>query len=438
MEFDDDAYEQVPVKATLISRSYTSLPKSYSLKKYCPTPKDQGSYSTCVGWATAYAGRTIIEAKQRKLNNQGLIDAETFSGAFIYKKIATSGDYTCRYGTYIHEALSTMQTEGVPKYKDFNPICPASTTVSSLVSQNAKKYKIKDYNRLFGSTDSYSYKIQSIKKSISQGNPIVIGMKTPTSFYTAKNTWKPTESPYGKYGGHAMCVIGYDDTKQAVEVMNSWGADWGNGGFIWIGYKDFANFTKYAYELIALPTSSYNTVDLAGSLKLEQSTGNEMKASLVKNSVGVGYYKMKKSYSSGTKFRIHIANNEPAFVYAIGSDLSNKIFQIFPHKKEVSPALTYSSNSIALPSEDYYVKMDNNVGTDYMCILYSREKIDLEQVKRQIASKSGTFLQRVQQVFTSELVSSQNVKFENNQIQFSATSKGKSLVALMLEIEHTN
>ena len=56
---DWEALEKIPKKATLLTRDYTSLPKSYSLKKYCPIPDNQDIYGTCTGWATAYAGRTI-------------------------------------------------------------------------------------------------------------------------------------------------------------------------------------------------------------------------------------------------------------------------------------------------------------------------------------------------------------------------------------------
>ena len=36
--------------------------------------------------------------------------------------------------------------------------------------------------------------------------------------------------------GHAMVIIGYDDTKQSWLVLNSWGANWGNNGTIWLKY----------------------------------------------------------------------------------------------------------------------------------------------------------------------------------------------------------
>ena len=58
------------------------------------------------------------------------------------------------------------------------------------------------------------------------------------------------------FGGHAMCVIGYDDYKVknekagvAFQIMNSWGPEWGNNGIGWVRYSDFDIFAKEAYAV---------------------------------------------------------------------------------------------------------------------------------------------------------------------------------------------
>jgi C1A family cysteine protease len=40
-------------------------------------------------------------------------------------------------------------------------------------------------------------------------------------------------------GGHATPIIGYDDTKKAFLVQNSWGTNWGNKGFYYMPYSVF-------------------------------------------------------------------------------------------------------------------------------------------------------------------------------------------------------
>ena len=41
-------------------------------------------------------------------------------------------------------------------------------------------------------------------------------------------------------GGHAMCIIAYDDNKfdGAFLVQNSWGEDWGKDGYFWLPYSE--------------------------------------------------------------------------------------------------------------------------------------------------------------------------------------------------------
>lgn len=86
LEFDKNLYEEVPQSVPLVTRSFTKLPKSFSLKAYAPTPKSQGRQGSCVGWATAYGARTISYAiKMGWRNQQSTIDQNVFSPAYVYK-----------------------------------------------------------------------------------------------------------------------------------------------------------------------------------------------------------------------------------------------------------------------------------------------------------------------------------------------------------------
>jgi hypothetical protein len=84
---DPAIYDSVPQKAVQLSRSYTSIPAAYSLKQYAPTPNSQGRYGTCVGWATAYAARTIAESIAINRTNRTLITQNVFSPLFVYKSV---------------------------------------------------------------------------------------------------------------------------------------------------------------------------------------------------------------------------------------------------------------------------------------------------------------------------------------------------------------
>jgi C1A family cysteine protease len=433
LNFNDEQYANDPIKATLTRSLYgSSLPSSSSLKKYAPTPQSQGSYGTCVGWAAAFCAYTITEAKNNGWTDKTKINANTFSPGFLYNQIKMSSDVGCTYGSSISDALDVMKTKGVPKFTDMTISCPTSIPLD--VFNKAQNYKIKDYAKLFDMYDMESIKIQAVKKSLSESKPVVIGMKCPDSFNNPKGYWIPTENSSANFGGHAMCVIGYDDNQYggAFEIQNSWGAQWGNEGYIWIKYADFQKWVKYAYELIDIPKKqNVNAVDLAGSLRFVESNGVEMLASYTGT-----HYKMRKPYKSGTKFRIFISNNEPAFVYAFGTDATQKLFPVFPHKPNISPALNYKKNDVAIPDEDHYIEMDNTVGTDFLCVLYSLEPLDINSIHRMIESGSGNFVTKIKNALGDKLVESQGVKFNQASVSFTAKSMGKTVTAIIVETTH--
>jgi len=433
LNFNDEQYGEDLMKAPLTRSLYgSSLPSSASLKKWAPTPKSQGNFGTCVGWSSAFCAFTILEAKKNGWTDKTTIDANTFSPGFVYKQIKMSSDHSCKIGSSISDAMEIMKTKGVAKYKDMDMNCPASIPFD--LFNKASKYKILAYAKLFGLYDAENFKIESVKKSLSQEKPVVIGMKCPSSFNKAKNYWIPTENPAANHGGHAMCVIGYDDNKYggAFEIQNSWGTWWGNSGYIWIKYSDFKKWVKYAYEMVETPKKKSNTTtDLAGKIRLVGSNGKTMNARF-----NGKHYKMNNAYKSGTKFRIYISNNEPAFVYAFGSDATLKVFEIFPHKPNISPALNYKQNDVAIPSENHYIEMDNTVGTDYLCVIYSLKPIDIKQVHRDIERTSGSFVSRVRTVMADKLVKTQNINFQSSNVSFKAKSKGKSAVAMIIETKH--
>lgn len=71
------------------------------------------------------------------------------------------------------------------------------------------------------------------------------------------------------------------------------------------------------------------------------------------------HYRMSGSYISGTRYRLIITNNEPAFVYVIGDDLTSNTSIVFPPREDISPALTYKHSHLAIPNEQWYIEMDD-------------------------------------------------------------------------------
>jgi hypothetical protein len=254
-----------------------------------------------------------------------------------------------------------------------------------------------------------------------------------------------------------MCVVGYDDSKfgGAFEIMNSWGTDWGDKGFIWIRYNDFAKHVRNAVEMhvaakpkpAPLPPPApkptpvqppvpepEEKIRFSGELKFQLTTGGEMPVTQLNRS-GIPTYKTQKPYIGGTRYRIYLSNNEPAFVYIIGSDLTNAVSKVFPYDKRVSPALYYKSNNIAIPDEQHAIEMDRTNGTDFVLFLYSLKELPIDDLVNKIRTNRGDFAQKVKGALGGDLVPFEEVVLERQGIKFSSKSQ-KSVVAVVVEVDH--
>ena len=426
----DSIFSECPKAPKLISRDLLNLPKSFSLRKYAPTPGNQGALSTCAGWAVAYSVRTMVSAIQNDWT-KAEIDANTYSPSFIYNQIRLRPG--CNIGTSIVDGLDILKKEGVLKLKDFSYDCDLKVDKKDKI--NAKKNRIKEYRTIaYGNNQN---KVILVKKSLCEKNPVIIAINCPPSFQYVNKIWKPDSSEYNKnYGGHALAVIGYDDNKYggAFELLNSWGTNWGDGGFAWIKYSDFDHFCVWAGEEIPSPKLVSDKLKLSGSLLFRLNNGSIMKVYRKGD-----HFCMKNSYPTGTLFHLILSNDEPSYVYAIGSDLQNRCTIIFPYNKKINPYLPYQKNDIKIPEKDYAFQLDKNVGTTYFCFLYSPVKLDINSIKKNIKNKGGNFYSKIHQALLGKIIAQNQIKMsvqDSTVISFNAKSDGKNVMISIVEIPH--
>jgi len=434
---DPARYEQTEAKPVLLSRNYTSIPRTVSLKQYGPVPESQGQYGTCVGWSTAFAARTISESIAMNRTDRTETSNNVFSPIYVYKNIST--DPAGQKGTCIPDALNFMSNDGAVKRLAFERTTDFPLIMISAFA-NSRRYPISGYVRLFsnprGVPGTVNDRVTPVKKSLAEGKPVIIGMNTPNSFFNAAGQWQPYESPNGNYGGHAMCAVGYDDNMYggAFEVQNSWGTDWGNSGYIWISYNTFASFVNEAYEIIENLAIYKEATRYAASINIEVSNN---RAGMPVTYDSQGFYKTNSSYPSGTDFRFLMTNRYPAYVYAFAADSgTTNITQIFP-LRGVSPVLDYPDSTVAWPGEHDWIRLDNNTGTDYLVVLYSKEALDISAIERRFAAERGTFPERAARAVGQNFIPYRDVQYNSGKIEFSAVSANpRAVFGLLLAIEH--
>lgn len=383
---DDGQYDLLPCKATLNRQDYQGLPSNYSLRQYCPDPMSQKGYGTCTGWATAYAARTIAEAVRLKLTDRATITKEAFSPLFVYALIKEVHNDNCSNGSQVYKALQLMKHLGCVKKEHFNTLC--ADNVPQRLKDIAKLYKIDDFFPLFNRLSPVSItKIQKVKKAISQENPVVISMETPTSFHKAGLIWNGEDS--SRRGRHALCVVGYDDgvAGGAFLIMNSWGKQWGDQGFTWIKYSDFEKYVYQAYELYVKKMDRNDLIQLPRTNSPKKIPGG-VKIKLAGGAyVGSVYNQTLQTYTparqirQGSRFSIELTNDAPSYIYVLGIDANGRVSRLFPASDNISAAVTYRNSHLTIPGEnDYLTKGSGTSGIKRLCVFYSKEELDFDQL----------------------------------------------------------
>ncbi len=500
---------KTPQKVRVSERSFRGMPTSFSLEKYCPTPGDQGDYGTCTAWANGYGIATILYAQTHNLTDKALINKYAFSPTFLYEQIKDSKDYKCQFGSSIINALIMLMDKGDATLRTTPYGC------GSVITENAKNeainYKIADASFLFAAKgyskdDAYlktkDESIELAKKALTEGSPIAVSFTLPQSFLNIKSAvWNPDSresvvDTAWKHNKHAMCVIGYDDNKAggAFQVLNSWGADWGDKGTIWIKYNDFVSWCNYAIQTFASPYTKVPderkeepkpapvppappvpdpkpvpvpdpkptpapvpdpkptpapvaVTGLSGSIEFKLNSGTDMPVNRIssRNLVveeeksakeDLVAYTMMESYTSGTKFRFYMNIDKEAYIYAFATDLTGKINKILPFDDMTSTHVG-ANTVVAFPSDTKIIKMDENKGIDYLLILYSKEKLNMDEMINTMGNKQGGLSAKIMAALGNKLIKKEDISYTGTQVGFEVKANATgSVVPLMVEIKH--
>jgi len=207
-----------------------SLPLSVDLREGFPPCYDQSNLGSCT--ANAIAG--VLEYDQKK---QGALETVTPSRLFIYyNERAMEGTVDVDGGAEIRDGVKSINDLGAPPEPEWPyRVNRYSAKPDPEIYASAMKHKAVSYHRV-DNTNPYE-----LKACLAAGFPIVFGFMVYESFESegmAKSgiLFMPqtTEKPVG---GHAVVLSGYDEERKKFLVRNSWGIDWGQGGYFWMPYE---------------------------------------------------------------------------------------------------------------------------------------------------------------------------------------------------------
>ncbi|MCP5105822.1 MAG: hypothetical protein GY950_20710 [bacterium] len=212
-------------------------------KNYVTPVKNQGrtECGSCVAFSTiaAIESNACITLKKPVT---GKNDIDLSESQLFFCNSKNCGEFLA-----IKEALAVAATPGVlpesycPSYSGILGYCK-SHSVKPCTVKDPKKFSQDCCNRAGAdnTTRIVTYKTLTtpgeMKKWISSKGPVITGIYCNEDCFNGK-----IKGIYNCTGGsgminHFVCCVGYDDSKKAWLIKNSFGTKWGDGGYFWIAY----------------------------------------------------------------------------------------------------------------------------------------------------------------------------------------------------------
>jgi hypothetical protein len=250
----------------------TAAPSAVDLTSEMPPVGDQGIQNSCVGWAAGYYDKTHAEYIERRYGWDPTwsidVPEHQVSPSFLYNQINAGRDA----GASMMDAQILLCSQGACMLSDF-PYHDYDYTTwpTEPAYEDAITYRGNDS---YGVNMMEDPGINQVKLVLANHTTCVLGINIYANFdnivqydtvYTVRNKTGRSR------GGHALCIVGYDDNKQtadgpgAFRLVNSWSTAWGNKGYCWMSYYAvktakaglsqgwvYVTFDRYKYDPTAL------------------------------------------------------------------------------------------------------------------------------------------------------------------------------------------
>jgi len=215
------------------------IPPSFSWRGQMSKVKNQGNVQSCA----AFAATAIIEFQKRK--RAEVSQEYDLSEALLYE-ISTHEDNqtssSCRQaGRYFSFIINTLILLGIPR-EDCHPYSKVCEDPPSKFGEESPLWcerwsELSTLNRIKDAVAINTLDLKALKNAIYVA-PVLAGMIVFNDFfsYSGGVYEHPPSEGESIAGFHAIVLVGYDDDKKALELRNSWGADWGEEGYAWMSY----------------------------------------------------------------------------------------------------------------------------------------------------------------------------------------------------------
>lgn len=153
------------------------------------------------------------------------------------QQLFSCGGGLCDFGWYPDEAMDYLANKGVTDEACMPYTSGASAKdvacTDSCADASRRTYKVSEWGR----STKFFRNLNQIREDLQHG-PLIATLTVYSDFVSYAGGVYKRSKDAEPLGGHAVSIVGYDDSKQALIIRNSWGEDWGEKGYGYISYDD--------------------------------------------------------------------------------------------------------------------------------------------------------------------------------------------------------
>lgn len=241
-----DVVEQ-PLDDVYTPKEGLKILDAVDLRPLCSPIRDQGNIGACTAFAVTAMYEMIVNAS----GGEKMDLSERF---LFYHSNMVKG--SSKGGSNFSEQLAVMGEHGICE----EAIYPYTTTElsyppSDIASENAQLHRVLRAQQIPLKSDGSQYdnilaNHRLLTSALSEGHAIGFSLKVYDDFGKAPGGFihLPTPSDDDEPGYHAMVIVGYSEAQKCYIVRNSWGEEFGDGGYCYIAavYVDDPDYNNFA------------------------------------------------------------------------------------------------------------------------------------------------------------------------------------------------